>query len=481
MTQQPDEVLDPTATGPEQGVDPESTDVHADMTAAMVVRPGPYDVEVPATLRERLAYARALSASGILPRDYASKPANVLVAGEMGRELGLSTVQSVLMLNVVEGRPTLGASGVRAVVLRAGHRIKVTDRAYSANGSGVPVLVTVTGTRWNDNGDEETDSRTYTLDMAARAGLCRVIKDDAGLPTDVRARSRQDNPLPWELHTERMLEARATTWLGDTMFADVTMGLAVEREPEGTAIITTAEQVPTKPTARAEAVLQQVKPTRRTDLPDEYDPAADVALFPDGDWWTAAGAQVSRRNAAQLAADRIAKWCADHPDDDTVPRPPTEPDPEVTTVCDYPACVRDQHRAGDHMDENGDVLVPEPERAEPPVDPVPSDPEPEVVDLGRMGPADDPVPDDVPGDDGPVVEDPPTDDAPDLGGDAGMAATAAELLAEIDAAADEYGKSRQGLMVRWIASHRKNPEDASAEELEPFVVQLRETLAARRG
>lgn len=478
--------------------DVHSNDVRGDMeTPNTLERRNPYDVAVPETLRERLAYARMLAQAGILPKDYRANPANVLVAGEMGRELSLSTIQSVLLLDVVEGRPSLGAKGVRATVQRAGHYISGAVIEYNA--AGVPVAATVTGKRV-DTDQEETVR--WPIERAHRAGLCRLVRDDAGEIVEVRARSQGGKVLPWEAYTEDMLDARATTKLGRALFGDVTMGLSYERdELEGPGLIADAGTKVTataEPTARAQEVLQQVKPTRRTDLPDEYDPAADLAEAGQ-EWWLHAGAQVSRRNKQQLAADRIAKWVADNPGQDTVPEPPlpdtdestalteatppadAEIDPtqipgeRVDLMCDYPGCVRVAHETGDHVDINDDVLVPEPdwddepESAEDPVD-VEPDEAPEVAD----------PPVETPVDAGPVVEDVPTDDAPDLG-EGEVALTKAELLAEIDAAAETVGKSRQALMLRWIASHRKNPEDDSvtAEDLLPFVEQLRATLAAR--
>lgn len=474
--QRPDEVLDPNDpdAGREAADMATSTDVAADLhQPSALAHRNPYDVAVPETLRERLAYARMLAAAGILPRDYAAKPANILVAGEMGRELGLSTIQSVMLLSVVEGKPSLGANGVRAVVQRAGHMISGAQIEY--NRHGVPTSATVKGERADTGQALEV---TWTLQRAARAGLCSLRYDDDGEPYEVRARSQYDKVLPWEAYTEDMLDARATVKLGRALFGDVTLGLSYEREElqEGPGLIadagTKVTAAPAEPSARAQAVLQQVRPTRRTDLPDDYAPADDLAMFPDGDWWVAAGAQVSRRNAAQLAADRIAKWVADHPDQDTVPLPPLATD-EARPADDGPVAEPGTDAAYcsecGHPDDDCQC------------DPLPDDPEP---DEGEQASAadeqpDEELPDDVPGDDGPALDEEPDDAAPDLGDD--MAPTVAELLAEVDAAAEQIGKSRQAIMVRWIASHRKNPEDATAEELLPFVEQLRTTMAQRQG
>lgn len=456
--------------------DPTETTVMQDMTSGALAVRNPYDVEMPVTLRERIAYAKAMAQGGILPRDYAAKPANVLVAGEMGRELGLSVVQSVLMLNVVEGRPQLGASGVRAVVARAGHHMSPASITYSKH--GVPVEATITA--WRKGEEEHPVTLSWNIARAHRAGLCILKRDQDGEVTEVRAESKFGKPLPWQAFTEDMLDARATTKLGRTLFADVTMGLSYEKDEMevGTAATVTATQEPAAPSPRAAEKLEQIKPTRRTDLPEEYDPAADLADA-GPTWWEHAGAQVARRNKAQLAADRLAKWVADNPDQDAVPLPAApEVDPPTSAIVD-------DDLSGDTDDGVVDAELVEDaytEAARPPADPLPADeqpadPEPDLPDPHdgsdpwvQHPAADEPVPsDDLP-------DDMADDDGPELNGQA----TAEELLALIDAAAETLGKTRAGLMIRWVATHRKNPADATAEELQEFYDKLAPALEAMR-
>lgn len=473
---------EPAATGEpnptDRGNDVTAGSVQQDMATGQLAVRNPYDTVVPETLRERIAYARAMAQAGILPRDYQAKPANVLVAGEMGRELGLSTVQAVLMLNVVEGRPQLGANGVRAVVLRAGHRMSAAAITYSKH--GVPLEATVTGQRYRD-GEPEGDPTTlvWNIARAHRAGLCTVRRDDDGEVTEVRARSQGGKVLPWEAYTEDMLDARATTKLGRTLFADVTMGLSYEADELAATpapVATTAEQIAPPLSPRAQEVLDAIRPARRTSLTDDYDPAADVAEAGE-QWWTHAGAQVSRRSKVQLAADRLARWVADNPDQDVVPLPELASDQEQAQVVEgAPVSDPDAEVVDAVVVED----VPEPE--------VPAPAEPDTMDPSDPGdpwaaPADEPtdaVPDERQGHDALPVETVP-DDGPDLSPDTDLAAepaTAAEVLAMIDAAAERLGKSRAGLMVRWISTHRVNPEDATAEQLQAFYDQLVPTLEA---
>jgi hypothetical protein len=455
-----DQTNQPDATpedGPEDG--PQQGEAPQEPTKAVATYRDPYDTAEPVTLRDRIIYARELANSGLLPRDYVGKPANVLVAAELGAQMGLAPIQAVLMLNVVEGRPSLGANGVRAVVARAGHHMGAAEITY--NQHGVPTEASVTG--WRAGEEDRPVTITWNLRRAERAGLCRLRWED-GEVIEVRARSSQDKVLPWEAYTEDMLDARATTKLGRTLFGDVTMGLSYEREEldPPSVVGEVVGSAPAQPSARAEQVLQQVKPQRRTDLPDDYDPHPDLDEA-GATWWEHAGAQVSRRNKQQLAADRLAKWVADNPG--------------KAEELDVPLPGENEAGLPPRRDDVVDAEVVEEDASTQTADPnEPDDPWAAArPDDAEPGVADEPVVEEPPADLPP--QDQVGDDAPDLGGDV----TRDELLAEIEAAADEIGKSRQAVMVRWIATHRKNPEEATAEELLPFVEQLRQTMAARRG
>lgn len=454
------------------------------------------------TVRQRMIYATELARAGILPRAFRSaRPgedgfretaANVLLAFDAGSDLGLSPMASLRLINVVEGKPSLGAEGVRACILNAGHDIWTDDDTPVRNGYGIAVSATVHGSR---NGSERSYSATFTLDQAAAAGLCAVERDEDGEVRTVRARSQSGKVLPWEAYTGDMLENRATTKLARRAFPDVTGGLSYERDelaPE-----TVAQPGP--PPARASR-QQASAPTSPAPAADEQqgEPAdevlADLALFSEGDpWWKHAGANVRRRTKQQLAADRLAK--AREAGDERVPASPDEPvDAEI--VPDAPEAA---------------PTPAEPAEAATAPAPTPSAPEP-AADEAQSWPTPAPIPPSAP--DAPVVFDGPaeaqaveqalTEPAsanaaePAAGepgwagdpwpGDADYDGSAedvppaqepaaldrAELWAEVEALATGRGKTAQQLMARWTLANRTNPEDASAEQLDAFLEPYRE-------
>jgi len=99
------------------------------MSQEIAVRDGgPQD----AALASKLRYAEALSQSNLLPSAFRYQPANVLVGAEVGETLGLSpmaAIQNVHVIeqnvHVIEGKPTPSAELVKALVRRAGHKLRV--------------------------------------------------------------------------------------------------------------------------------------------------------------------------------------------------------------------------------------------------------------------------------------------------------------------------------------------------------------------
>lgn len=286
-----------------------------------------WDTTEPTTLRQQLLYAKQLADADLLPPSYQQKPANVLLAFQTAAELGLPRMAALRLLNVVEGQPRLGGEGVRAAILARGHKCWTDDPVYNAH--GIPVSVTAHGER-KDSGQEF--HATFTLDQAARARLCTVTRDEAGQVTEVRARSRHDNPLPWEQYTEDMLDHRAMTRLARRGFPDVTGGLARE---DDTGDAATGRQTESQPAPSAPAAAAAASPDagaaagstddagpelRRTDLPDPYNPADDLHVA-GAAWWLHAGSDVRRRSAQQLAADRLLRAAAEGLADVPLPHP----------------------------------------------------------------------------------------------------------------------------------------------------------------
>jgi len=123
----------------------------------------------------------------------------------MGKELGLPPVQALTRLYVVKGKVGISATMMRALVRRAGHRISTLEKTDER--------CTLEGERART---AEAERVTWTLEDAERAGL-RKDKEGAA----------------WATYPRRMLFARATAELCDSLFPDVLVGFSYTPEELG--------------------------------------------------------------------------------------------------------------------------------------------------------------------------------------------------------------------------------------------------------
>jgi 5'-3' exonuclease len=128
-------------------------------------------------------------------------PEAVLSTVLSGRELGLSAMASLRAFHIVEGRPTLAADALRALVIKSGKAksFRCTERT--------PTAATFVTQR---EGDEPMELR-YTIEEAHAAGL---VKNGSG----------------WTKNPADMLVARASSKLARLVYPDVVAGLYAPEE-----------------------------------------------------------------------------------------------------------------------------------------------------------------------------------------------------------------------------------------------------------
>lgn len=129
-----------------------------------------------------MAKATAIAKAGdLLPRTYRANPGAVLLAMDWADRVGLSVMDAIHGVAWVQGKPVIDATLLRALAIRAGYRVLVTDA--SRESATAKVILTSTG--------ETLGTVTYTMDDAKTAGL-------AGKSN-------------WKSNPEDMLVARATS------------------------------------------------------------------------------------------------------------------------------------------------------------------------------------------------------------------------------------------------------------------------------
>ena len=145
--------------------------------------------------------AYTLARSGLVPKALRGRPDDIMVIALAGRELGVPPMAALSRIHVVDGKPTLAAELMVALLQRAGHELWVEGSEKEATASG------------RRKGSERTQSITWTLADAQKAGV-----------------EKKDN---WRKYPAAMLRARAISALCRFAFADVLMGYTYVPEEMG--------------------------------------------------------------------------------------------------------------------------------------------------------------------------------------------------------------------------------------------------------
>lgn len=178
-----------------------------------------------------------IAQTDFVPEALRNQPAAVAAAILAGREIGLGPMASLQHLHVIKGRPSMSAQMMRALVLAAGHTIRVHESTTTRC-----VLV---GAR--RGGPEQ--AVTWTMDDARKAGI--------------------NGHGQWQTYPRQMLLARATAELCRAMFPDVLGGMAYT--PEEADDMTEATVAPLE----APTPTRTVRRTRKAATP-KTPPPADV-------------------------------------------------------------------------------------------------------------------------------------------------------------------------------------------------------------
>lgn len=78
-----------------------------------------------AAIDGRMALARQLADSDMIPASYRKKPGNVMWAIAFGEAMGVAPVVAMGMVHVIEGKPSASALMLAGLVRKAGHRLRV--------------------------------------------------------------------------------------------------------------------------------------------------------------------------------------------------------------------------------------------------------------------------------------------------------------------------------------------------------------------
>lgn len=156
-------------------------------------------VEPPNWLREYAALARAAASDFVtVPSSLRGKPGAILGVMMAGRELSLQPMQSLRLIDVINGVPTLRTELKVSFYRKAGHKLEVVERRTGE-------LIRLRGTR-ADSGEQHEVCWT----------LAGAVGDEVAVPMELRRKSN------WENYPDQMLWARCASQLIRELAPEVT-------------------------------------------------------------------------------------------------------------------------------------------------------------------------------------------------------------------------------------------------------------------
>jgi hypothetical protein len=157
----------------------------------------------PTSMQEAMAFAKQISSSQMVPKNYQGRPDDTLVAMMMGSELGLNPIQALQNIAVINGKPAIYGDALLALVQNhpkfGGHEESFDEQTMTA-----------TCTVWR-KGDAQKHTVSFSQADAQKANLW-------------------DKQGPWKQYPKRMLMWRARGYALRDKFADALGGLITVEE-----------------------------------------------------------------------------------------------------------------------------------------------------------------------------------------------------------------------------------------------------------
>lgn len=208
----------------------------------------------PANLTEAMAFAKMLSESDMVPKQFKGRPGDIIVAAQFGMELGLSWVTALQSIAAINGRPAVWGDGMLGMVRASAH---CEDVIETLEGEGDQMVAVCVAMRRGCS----PVRRTFSVADAKKAGLWNK-------------RGRDGQETPWVTYPTRMLQMRARGFALRDAFADVLRGIALAEE--------LMDMPPEKePPIRATVSLPELTATPSADVNRGHDGAMPKVAKPE--------------------------------------------------------------------------------------------------------------------------------------------------------------------------------------------------------
>lgn len=239
---------------------------------------------VPVDFEGAYRIANVVTAAGMAPKSL-NTVEKAMVAILHGLEVGLTPMNALQSIAVINGRPTIWGDGAIALI-RASGLLEYMKEYY----------------------ENEDTPQMKAICIVKRKGETEPVKSDFSMQ-DARVAGLLGKEGPWQTYPKRMLKMRARWPLRD-VFADVLKGLSLREEVEDMDVATTS----------AEPAPQQTKRV----VPSAT-PSAQIEDKTTGDGQQTATAQPEKKK-------RVRPSRAKPKPDAAVPPAETQPEPEQVKV-----------------------------------------------------------------------------------------------------------------------------------------------------
>ena len=168
----------------------------------------------PSNLKEAMEYATIIANSAMVPKTYQGKAGDILVAVQMGAELGLKPIQALQNIAVINGKPSVYGDALLALV-QAHSSFEDIKEWYDEKTNTAFCRVK------RKNQTEHTVS--FSIEDAKKAGLW-------------------GKGGPWTQYPKRMMQMRARGFALRDKFADALGGLITVEEAQDYQVVDTPEK-----------------------------------------------------------------------------------------------------------------------------------------------------------------------------------------------------------------------------------------------
>jgi hypothetical protein len=192
-----------------------------EILARSVSSPGPKMALRPQSFGELMQFAEMASRSTMVPKDFQGKPENIMLAVQMGSELGLAPMQSLANIAIVNGRAAVWGDALPGLCRQSGlcQSIREWTEGEGDNMTAYCEAIRV---------GSAPIVQSFSVDDAKRAGLW---KDSPKLRRQSRdGGSYEVDSGPWYSYPKRMLQMRARGFALRDAFPDVLRGLISAEE-----------------------------------------------------------------------------------------------------------------------------------------------------------------------------------------------------------------------------------------------------------